>query len=111
MNVNKIISLEKELYGRPEYKVLLKLEELQYTINLFDRNFEVLIELIKDVTSSKYDKGELMTRPNYYKRDFIFMEMVFRLHNFVASAKSLCSAPLINQTELQQIFCNYEYGN
>lgn len=61
-NIEKIKELEKELSERPESLILSKLERLDYSIQLFDRNYEFLMQLINGLTSSKTDKLQFFHR-------------------------------------------------
>lgn len=66
-----------------------KLRQLEYSVQLFQRNYEVLTKLLNQIIEKKDQHADLFNRINRWRTEFVFKEISFRLHNFVASSLSL----------------------
>jgi len=66
-----------------------KLRQLEYSVQLFERNYGMLAELLNHLIKTKENHSDLFNRINKWKTELLFKEIAFRLHNFVASSLSL----------------------
>jgi hypothetical protein len=66
-----------------------KIRQLEYSLQLFERNYGMLSELLSHIIENKEKHPELFNRINKWKTELLFKEIAFRLHNFVASSLSL----------------------
>ncbi|MCW9705781.1 hypothetical protein [Fodinibius salsisoli] len=66
-----------------------KVRQLEYSLQLFERNYGMLSKLLSHFIENKEKHSDLFNRINKWKTDLLFKEIAFRLHNFVASSLSL----------------------
>lgn len=66
-----------------------KLRQLEYSVQLFERNHQVLAKLLNQIIENEDKHSDLFNRINKWKTELLFKEISFRLHNFVASSLSL----------------------
>lgn len=88
--ISEIRDLEEQLADAPGAEILHELRRLdEYSLHLFNRNFDALNELVGGLSSPEVDHSAFMNRVNRGKSHVVRKEILFRLHNYVASAKSL----------------------
>jgi len=83
----RIVSLYRELLKMPEYEMTLELKGLDVSLYVFQRNFASLRSLL--VMLKEPGADALFPPSNFAKLRPLHLEMVRRLHNFVAAATSL----------------------
>jgi len=86
--MEQYVRLRKELEDMPGYQAILENHRLTNSIHIFDKNYEELVELLNFM---EHDQRavELLSLQGHKQLHSIDIELLRRLHNFVAGAKSL----------------------
>lgn len=84
----EILRLMKELKIMPEYKLYLELISLNNSIFIFDKNYSDLKNYVHTLTTDP-SLADLFLPANREQLFEISLEVIRRLHNFVAAAMSL----------------------
>jgi hypothetical protein len=101
--ISEIKDLEEQIADIRGAEILHELRRLdEYSLHLFNRNFEALNELVEGLSSPEVDHGVFMNRINRGKSHVVQKEILFRLHNYVASAKSLVDHSRIVYEEMYE---------
>lgn len=77
-----------DVYATPEWALRNRLDYFAFSLELFQRNYAELTELI-DAIEKTPDPVAMLAVAEHWKRHELLKEVSFRLHNFLASAKSL----------------------
>jgi len=86
--MEQYVQLRKELENMPGYHVILENHRLTNSIYIFDKNYEELAELLNFMEHDQRAE-ELLSLHGHKQLYSIDIELLRRLHNFVAGAKSL----------------------
>src|SRR5258705_5847717 len=87
-NMEQYVQLRKELENMPGYHAILENHRLTNSIHIFDKNYEELVELLNFMEHDQHAE-ELLSLHGHKHLHSIDIELLRRLHNFVAGAKSL----------------------
>src|SRR5713101_7053156 len=86
----KIVDLMNEIEQLPGYRFYFEdFKGLDLSLYIFHANFKELHELITYITTDDPRTAKLYTVGNEEKLDAVGYDIVRRIHNFVASVKSL----------------------
>ncbi|WP_142716147.1 hypothetical protein [Fodinibius sediminis] len=85
----EIEELERKTAEVSGAEVIGKINRLEYSHQLFARNHKHLVDILEGVVEKPEIRDRIFSRKFRWKSDLLFREISFRLHNFVASAKSL----------------------
>lgn len=86
---SEIEKIEEEIAKISGVGNIGRIRQLEYSVQLFERNYGMLNELLKHIINNKDKHSDLFNRINKWRTELLFREISFRLHNFVASSLSL----------------------
>jgi hypothetical protein len=86
---SEIEEIEEEIAKISGVGNIGKIRQLEYSLQLFERNYGMLSKLLSHIIENKEKHRDLFNRVNKWKTELLFKEIAFRLHNFVASSLSL----------------------
>jgi hypothetical protein len=87
-NSRRRFELQQKLLAMPEHKRLSQIDQLQYSIWVFEQNYLELKNIVAQILSAQ-ERLHLTKRNNRILFEAFMMELTRRLHNFIAGAASL----------------------
>jgi hypothetical protein len=86
MEHNRVVLVD--VYATPEWRLRTRLEFFSFSVELLERNYEELVPFVTGIEQVKKPL-DLLAVGEAWKLDELLKEVSFRLHNYLASAKSL----------------------
>src|SRR5688572_11318914 len=90
----------------PEWAAIGRIRHFRISVELLQRNYQELNQLLVGIGAPPNPFSFLGT-VNRWKRGLVLREVVFRLHNYVASALSLVDHSRILYRELYEKDCTF----